>query len=259
MFKDRTTRHGNFAGKMTGFNRKAVVFLFMAVTLMTLGSVASAGSIGINMGSDVMALAPADVAGVDVAQPNWNNAANANGSLSGLVDDGGIGTAAAAAWSAYGTWNSAANGTATGDAKLMYGYTDPVWGDWTADVTVSGIPYDSYDVYVYVGSNNVGALGKVTDGTTTYYYENGSYNPGGDEFQAADYLLTTDIVDDGVSPLANYAVFGNLTGDSVSVSVSSDGGVTGIYGVQIVEVPEPMTLILLGLGGLGLIRRSRRA
>jgi hypothetical protein len=43
----------------------------------------------------------------------------------------------------------------------------------------------------------------------------------------------------------------------VTISTNTYGNGGGLFGVQIVEVPEPMTMTLLGLGGLALIRRKR--
>jgi len=232
------------------------------VLLLVLGfaGITDAGLIGVNMGggawhTDDFNLDASDWAGVALQQ-NWNNASGSSGSLSYLVDDYGSATSANVSWSAWSDWH-VDNGTATGDARLMSGYLDKGWGDQDINITFSDIPYPIYDVYVYVGSSNAGAMAHVTDGTTSYSFTNDSYHPG---FQQSDYSFTYDT--DDLFPAANYAVFSGLTSSSVSISLDhvSQGGascdeVLGIFAVQIVTIPEPMTMALLGLGGLGLIRR----
>jgi len=203
-------------------------------------------SIGINMGSNEVSLAAGNTAGVTEIKGNWNNASGGSGSLSNVVDDDGAATTVDVSWGGTvpGTWHVTANGTATGDAKMMNGYLDATRRGRVAYVTLSQIPYTTYDVYVYVGGSNPGAQGKVNDGTTTYSFTNGSINPGGDEFQAVDYVQTTDIGEG--YPVANYALFEGLSSSSVTITIGDFvdvGGIPdpsdecmGIFGVQIVGV-----------------------
>jgi hypothetical protein len=230
-------------------------------------------SIGINMGGGAwwtgdFNLDADDQAGVPV-QDHWNNADTSGwgGPLTDVVDNAGLATTADVAWSGYTTYY-VDNGTSADprdDAQMMAGYLDKGWGDQPCEITVSNIPYALYNVYVYVGSSNDGATAHVIrdNGAEQYSFTNDCKHT---DFAPTDYSLTTDTGD--LFPLANYAVFSNLTGSSVFINLdyvesqpgnSSCDQVAGIFGVQIVEVPEPMTLTLLGLGGLGLIKRSRRA
>jgi len=143
--------------------------LVLLVVLGFAGVASAAGMIGVNMGSNEASLASTDVAGV-APQDNWNNAPGGSGNLSNVVDDDGLATSADASWSSWGTWHCNAHLGTDGHSKMMYGYLDPVWGDWSATVTISDIPYDLYNVIVYVGTNNNGMTSHVTDGTTTYSY-----------------------------------------------------------------------------------------
>jgi hypothetical protein len=221
---------------------KKLFTIVLAVTLMAFGSVAGAASIGVNMGSNEQSLGATDVAGVVVPQANWNNADWSGGSLSNVNNASGTPTTADVSWTAPGTWSVTANGTATGDAKMMYGYIDAQWGDMPAIVTLSDIPYALYDVYVYIGSNNQDHTGSVilNEGSTptaTYWFTNGANNPGGDGFQVADYLLATTTVDVEPYALANYAIFPGLTATSVTLTVRKGSENEGIFGVQIVTDP----------------------
>jgi hypothetical protein len=236
----------------------------MLVLLVVLGfaGIAGAASIGVNMGTDQGgSLGSSEWAGV-VSQANWNNASGSGGSASNLNDNSGGGNVVDVEWSSHNTWHTYGNPgygdvPTAPDGKLMYGYLDATYNNVQhPTVTLSDIPYAQYDVYVYLGTDNGATRGKVTIGTTEYYFT----TMGFESFSA--YALTTD-TDGSVNPSANYAKFSNLTGSSVTVTTSTTydewqgNPAGGILGVQIVEVPEPVTMTLLGLGGLALIRRKR--
>ena len=69
------------------------------------------------------------------------------------------------------------------------------------------------------------------------------------------FVLTTGIgatlMNDGTWQAA-----GNIMDDGVTMDLGDDGGVINNY-LAHYTTPEPMTLTLLGLGGLGLLRRRR--
>ena len=133
------------------------------------------------------------------------------------------------------------------------------------DFTVSSIPYDMYDVIVYLAVNDgqkYSGLGTIraneqipadpTDQTggmsfTMLETLNGAkYEPDG----------TLDrITEDGDS--GNYVLYQNLTGDFHAQIWGDDFTHLGLAGLQIQEVPEPATLALLAVGGLAIIRRRR--
>ena len=105
-------------------------------------------------------------------------------------------------------------------------------------VTMSGIPYARYDVYVYFSSDAAERIGNVTDGATTYNFSTlGSSAIGRPN---ALFRQTTDRT--GVFPPANYAIFNGETGRSLTITVNalgSDDQWLGIAGFQVVDTSAP--------------------
>ena len=153
-------------------NRMRIQCLKGAALALAFPVCLHAQSIGINFNSDrdlAAELAPDEVAGhPDVAQSNWNNT---NGAASGnesnligatpgtVLDSTGVATGVTLTWTSDGTWNTN-NGTSSGDNKLMNGYIDHTGVG--ASVQVSNIPYASYDVYVYFGSDGNDRTGSIS-------------------------------------------------------------------------------------------------
>ena len=209
-------------------------------------------SVGVHFPShrDNARVQPAEVAGV-VAQSNWNSADggaggadNATGSTVDislpaagvLTDSAGSPSPITVTWASNGTWNTS-NGTGSPDAKLMNGYIDAIGGGGSSTVSLSNIPYVTYDVIVYVGSDANGRTADVTDGTTTYYYTTFSNNPnGGGGFDpATDYTEITATAPGGRAP-GNYAVFRNLSGPAQTFDVIRGSNNSGFHAVQIIDL-----------------------
>ncbi|MEJ6645062.1 MAG: hypothetical protein QNL33_17580 [Akkermansiaceae bacterium] len=114
-------------------------------------SPASAQSIGLNLGSGRLdaALDPAESAGV-VVQSNWNNLAGGAGGPQALLDSLGSGTTAEVSWATDEQWSI---GTVPGgpDGKLLNGFvSDNNSNGDNSTVTITGIPFGIYDLYIYV-------------------------------------------------------------------------------------------------------------
>jgi hypothetical protein len=142
----------------------------------------------------------------------WNNVEGQNGSASNLnaQDEEGapVATSATVTWQSNNTWRSGAGQNLApdgNDRNLMTGYLDTS-EEPTLSVTVAGVPFDSYDVYVYVLSDNhEGGRG-------------GDYTIGA---QTINHVMEATF--DGTyaqSPGGHYIVFRGLSGDSFTLATT---------------------------------------
>jgi hypothetical protein len=136
--------------------------------------------------------------------------------------------------------------------RLLNGYMN---ANNTQSISLNGIPYAQYDLYVYLSADVAGRAGTVSDGATTFSFATmGNTSISGAN---AAFAQTTDTT--GANPLANYAVFSGLTAanQTITWNVPQYGGIAGY---QIVAVPEPgaMGIAALSLGLLAVVRRSAR-
>jgi hypothetical protein len=127
------------------------------VALYVTDVVPGTGAIDIDFVGGGTAMGAAELAGV-AARPNWNEAAGANGPGLALVDETGVDSGAAVAWSAPGVWTLGIADVA-GDFRMMNGYLDAMDAD-VATVTVTGLPADpsGHYVYVYADGDNDGDM-----------------------------------------------------------------------------------------------------
>jgi hypothetical protein len=197
------------------------------------------------------------VAGV-VPAINWNN------SIVGmsLIDDSGAATSAS--FTISGTWGAwRINATSPGqDADTTYnrnlldGYVNSSSGVDPSTISITGIPYSLYDVYVYLSSDTAGRAGTISDSYTGITYDFSTMGPV--EVSGANAVFTQSTDTGGLNPTADYVVFQNVSGssDTLQLTIASGGGYGGF---QIVAVPEPGTLALASLSGFAILALRRRA
>jgi hypothetical protein len=220
-----------------------------------LAATASAKSIGINFvgkNAKMQRLASAAVAGATgVAQSHWNNLVVKNNDANGkynhgvlkkVMDSGGarvkgllvkVNTGSDHATKLWST-NGAPWGFKGGNLILQRGILWP-----RPQITIVGIPYAKYKVYVYLNAEGSGGVGSVAiaakghgkvDPTNTYYYHvvwlGGHFKP-----------ATATSLKAGRKQKSNCVVFKGNTARKITIKVNGTlaGGWTGVSGVQIVD------------------------
>jgi hypothetical protein len=225
----------------------------LTTLLPALPSASAAPLLGVNFGSDQSSLAASDSTGV-VAQDNWNNASGASGSIFNLVDESGAATTADVTWSSNNTWLTG-TATTTATEKLLYGYLDGGSGNVAATVSITSVPFSTYDAYVYIGRD-------ASDSTSTYIV-NGNSITVTPAFQPTTFTVAGTATPGTPNPgtAGSYVLFTGLTGD-FSLTTSNTGALgnhrSPVNGVQLIAVPEPGSLALFVVGGLGIALVARR-
>lgn len=228
---------------------------------LLLGAAASlsAASIGFSFNSNrdnaSAVMTSTTVAGV-VPSTGWVNTdggGDAVAGATGTFENNGV----TVDWSSNGTWNTN-NGSSNGDNILMNGYVDAINAGGAAQINLTGLSAlfaDGYDVYVYFGSDGNGRTGAVAGPGATFDFSTFSAQAGASPFP---FVQTTST--DGSNPDANYALFSGLTGDSQTFDLIRGSSNSGFHGVQIVGdlIPEPSSCLLIGVGGLLMMRRRRK-
>ncbi|WP_442483262.1 PEP-CTERM sorting domain-containing protein [Aeoliella sp. SH292] len=241
--------------------RVAKIALGVALGVAVLASSdASAVGIGINFiggqtDNDPAAAGPSVTgsAGV-VPQANWNNvggntpATDHDATVGMLLNQNGVATAASVTWSANETWSStgnfAGNPSADQDRNLVDGYLDSITNGDPVRVDVTGIPYQYYDAYVYVGSDGDNRVGFTSlDGVlgSERYFATAT---GEATFtSAANYIQATAKTQAG-AVASNYILYQDLTGSELNVRLNRIGANVGLHAVQIVQELAPQLLTL---------------
>lgn len=157
----------------------------------------------------------AEVAGASGARfANWNNfnVANGSGTISNLVDSNGAQVTGVSV-----TMNSGNGGTTfsrgisspSNDTRMFDTVHDKFDGT-SATITVTGIPYGTYDVYFYMADDGAARGGSFTVGGTTYYLRGGAGTP---TSSGTGYVQSTDTTfNSGADTQANYVKFTGLSG-----------------------------------------------
>ncbi|XAL99122.1 PEP-CTERM sorting domain-containing protein [Phycisphaeraceae bacterium D3-23] len=236
---------------MFGHKTLALATLGLVSTL-TAGTASADHIIGWNMvGQQGIALGAGDTAGAPGwEQANWNNHSSSGQGPGSVPLNDLVNSAGGATDVDVVSWSQSTNNSwsyfesATPDQTLLADFadTDPV----ITFANVNDHAADGYTVIVYYGNNEWNFNGGGTldvNGSTQTIASN-------DAFSATGYVLN-----DG-SNQSNYAVFTGISGDTLTVSLDAAGN-DGISAIQIVDIPEPGSLALLGLGGLLIVRRRR--
>jgi hypothetical protein len=184
--------------------------LLMGASLSWAGS-----SVGIKYGADISEMFPDEICGV-VPQSNWNNAKEKEGTVEELVDEAGNKTKIKTVWSVATTWGKSKAGDPP-DARLFHGRLEGGSGGQPATVSVEGIPYKSYSLYIYFST------GEKYNGTSNYKVNETMYTvspgPFDGEFKMAEEAVRWHPEAD---KRGNYVVIPDMTGD-VFIETSSEG------------------------------------
>ena len=220
--------------------------------------IAAGNAIGIHFGADTdnpnYVLAAASVAGVPgFAMSNWNNAYGNNGSTTNLntsvsstgvvMNGAGAATGVTVSWSSQnGTFSNNDNHSDPNDQLMGSFLNDGPGNGHGNSITISNIPYTSYEVLAYVGSEdtanqresnlNIGNSPTMYFGTDT---ADGQY-PG-----AFSQITNTT---NGNYPQGNYAVVTGLSGSSITISDGAIAGQsnTGLPAIEIINTTLANTL-----------------
>lgn len=242
---------------------KRTAFLAALTTAALLAGSARAGTISLNFvgggPNGGASLAPSAVAGHPAVEAaNWNNAAGISGAGLALVDSQGLATGATATWTAPNVWALPGAYSSSGSSTMMHGYLDN-----NSTVTITGVPYQYYNVWVYFDGDNGGAwrAGQYAIGAKSFTSEdsenrnfetNGHTNGGGAPpagspggfFQVpvpggaanAPYSTRLNVGSTtGNNTEGNVGVLYSLSGSSFTLTASVVQTVAPLSGIQIVE------------------------
>ncbi len=262
--------------------RVGFLSLTLGLVLAWGASVSQAAVVGeiisINMDESQgrLTMASTDLAGAnaDIRVGHWNNIEADSGSMvrdgTELTDQlGNLVGGSIQVEVIHPRANALAGNAATNDQRLYSGFSE-MWeagGGQTLTVNITGIAYAAYDIYVYWGGGNSSRGGSLTlDGATFYARGTAPVDDLGNGYAQitnTDYDAG-DIGGTVPSTEGNYTVAKGLTGSELSFSLQAlDMGNSNwrhrLYGFQIVEVPEPSSVILLIAGSALCLARGRRA
>jgi hypothetical protein len=289
---------------MTGLNRWFLLLFVCAATPAYAATISIDFHGGRNNNpANGASVAPADFAGVTYFNVgNWNTVPNVTGApnpfpdlatspapVTGLRNNFGAATTAAVSWTSNNAWDT--NITAnSGNTRLMRGYLDTT--DTSASqVVVTGVPYGTYDVIVYLdgdngGTSRAGAYALSSNGGFSQLIvgrDPGSTNGATltQAFNREDPVLALDpltvpaatfTATHNTLAAGNYVVFRGVTGSDITldaIATSSSAGIppagslrAPVNGIQITEqVPYPIFFSPNGSGGFNAyeIRRDQAA
>ena len=219
-----------------------VLTLCGLMVLPVLPALSAAESIGLNFsvaGNADSEMEPDDAAGqVEVEQSQWNNLPGVNGTETAVKDSMGADVKGLAIeWKVPPgdtAWRSKIGeswGFSGSNLKLQKGYIQ-----LGGSLTVGGIPYSKYDVYVYLNAGDNGGNGRVVISSPS-----GGVSPDSEFYYKFTWLGGKFVVatskDEANVEKANCVVFPGNAAKQFTVDWKGDlgGGWTGVSGIQIVE------------------------
>lgn len=242
--------NGSFSGGVSGitwagedaefikFNVSAGAWTFMSA------NAASSKSIGINhKGSNSISVTlPAGY----IPQSNWNNIEGSTGTASNLMDSDGALTTAGMQWeSEMAAW-STNNPASSGNEQLMNGYLDA--DARSSVITVSGIPYTTYNVLMYHESQNGdGRIASYELGGVTKYSRDytGTFGIDYTAFFFDGFATQSEAEAASNSQGGNLILFENVNGSSftlIGTGISGSAPRCPIQGIQIVSNDNPLMI-----------------
>jgi hypothetical protein len=252
---------------------KAVVGIRAAVAgiaLLGISATVQAQSIGINFIAGQNPTAGASVTGTAgvVPQANWNNVSElaSSGAAGNLINSAGANSGVSASWTASSTWAADNDADGNEDSNLMDGYIDV-----TADlpggrmfIDLADIPYQFYDIYVYVGSDEDGRSARtdINDipSTETWFLTNSSNgNPDVNvNFTGPESYVQATAATEATAVAANYVIYEDLGFQDVQIGLTRGSNNAGVHGLQIVEdlTPALLTLRVGSNGATSIVNES---
>lgn len=215
--------------------------------------------VGINLKpSSSTGMTSGDLAGAN-RLANWNNLTGPTGTgdakiLTNPLDNTG---AVVAGMNVTVTGGNSFSGTflnapgETGNEASLFNTVFDQFDGTAGTITASGIPYSSYDVYLYMRDDGAARGGSFTIGGTTYYVRGGAGDP---TSSGTGYVLSNATTNSGAgTPQGNYVRFQGLTGSSFTCSFTAFNAGDAVQrlkipGFQIVSA-APVTTVPPGTPG----------